>query len=82
VKIIKILTVKYMPYHDGHRRTMDKVPKGFHKMPDGSIMKGATHGGKKMPRVATKGANVRAARSPFFHRGLATTLKHVYAPQH
>lgn len=35
-----------MPYHSTKKK-MDKVPKGFHKMPDGSIMKGATHGGKK-----------------------------------
>lgn len=29
------------------KTTAKKVPPGFHRMPDGSIMKGATHGGGK-----------------------------------
>lgn len=48
-----------MPYHGSSRTTTTKkkpmkkknvgkkTPKGFHRMPDGSFMKGEKHGAKK-----------------------------------
>lgn len=45
-----------MPYHDGMMMPMAPVPKGFHRMPDGTIMKDSDNKGgmKKMKDTARK----------------------------
>jgi hypothetical protein len=45
-----------MPYNTGMMMKMPPVPKGFHRMPDGTIMRDSDHkpGMKKMKDTARK----------------------------
>ena len=49
-----------MAYHSGKKRKKKKgkkrksVPKGYHRMPNGKLMKGSSHGGKKRMKRGRK----------------------------
>ena len=59
-------------------KKMKKTPKGFHRMPDGKLMKGETHGSrpkKNSPKKKTGEITIRGKKIKFEEGALRRALK-------
>lgn len=48
-----------MPKHTAKKTAAKKVPAGYHRMPDGSVMKNSAHKGRKPVKKAAKRSQAR-----------------------